>query len=109
METVRRSAEYTLKLAVIKKLNRFTFIFFNHSGFSILHITSWKTKRSSVDSYGMKHCVKLLHYHTYAMRIYFSHVYLLSNTHSLKGKQSLPSAGGGVLTIVDNTVVVNEM
>ena len=33
---------------------------------------SWKTKRSSVDSYyGIKCCVKLLHYHKYSMRAYF--------------------------------------
>ena len=50
---------------------RFPFIFFNLSGFNILRITSWKTKRSSVDSYGIKHCVKLMHYHTHAMRTYF--------------------------------------
>ena len=41
---------------------------------------SWKPKRSSVDSYGtkkktkqkqkQKHCVKLLHYYTYAMQAY---------------------------------------
>ena len=51
---------------------RFPFIFFNLSGFNILRITSWKTKRSSVDSYGIKqHCVKLMQYHTHAMRTYF--------------------------------------
>ena len=31
----------------------------------------WKTKRSTVDSYGIKHCVKLLHCHMYAMSTYF--------------------------------------
>ena len=66
METVR-SSEYTLKLAEVElhvtleaNLSRFPFIFFNLSGFSILHILRLgEKKRSSVDSYGMKHCVKL--------------------------------------------------
>ena len=50
--------------------SRFPFIFFILSGFSILNVTSRKTKRSSFDSYGIKHCVKLVHYHTYATRPY---------------------------------------
>ena len=37
----------------------------------------------------------------------FSRIYFLSDPHSLKGRQSIPSAGGGVLSIVDYTVEVN--
>ena len=38
---------------------------------SIYYILRHAKKRSSVDSYGIKPCVKLLYYHTYVMRTYF--------------------------------------
>ena len=42
-------------------------------------------KRSSVDSYGVKHCVQLLHYDTYAMRTYVSRKSLLLQLRNLHG------------------------
>ena len=63
--------QYTLKLDVKPMFldsHLFPSIFLGLVFYVLL--TSWKTKRSSVDSYGIKDCVKSLHYHTYAMRTY---------------------------------------